>query len=119
MSKIISVVSFAALAAAVPFVSVSQINAIYTTFPSGTQPGAAPPLVTSATTEITTHGPWSGTPTTVGPEQAPTTISATLSVKPNPTATYYNPNGKLGGPEQIPFLPSGNSECIIFLRNLH
>jgi hypothetical protein len=117
MNKIILVVSFAALAAAAPVASVSQVNAIYTTFPSGTQLGAAPPLVTSATTDITTHGPWSGTPTTIGPEQAPKTISATLSVKPNPTATYYNPNGKLSGPEMIPFLPSGDSHSIVLYRH--
>lgn len=67
----------------------------------------APPLVTSATTDITSHGPYSGTPTTVGPEQASTTLSATISPLPNTVATYYNSNGKLTGPEVIPFQPSG------------
>jgi hypothetical protein len=97
--------AFASTLAAMP--AVSQVNAVFTTFPSGTQLGAAPSLVTHATTDITTHGPWSGTPTTIGQEQAPTTVSATLAIKPNPTATYYNPNGKLTEAELIPFLPGG------------
>jgi hypothetical protein len=107
MNNIIYITALGALAAAAPLASVSQINAIYTTFPSGTQPGAAPTLVTHATTDISTHGPWLGTATTTGAEQAPSTISATLSQKPNPTATYYNRNGKLTGPDIIPFMPSG------------
>jgi hypothetical protein len=97
--------------------TVRQVDAIFTTFPSGTQVGAAPPLVTSATTDITTHGPWSGTPTTTGQEQAPTTLSATLPIKPNPTATYYNSNGKLTQPELIPFLPEG-MEIIIHSKGI-
>ncbi|PQE23674.1 rds1 protein [Rutstroemia sp. NJR-2017a BVV2] len=56
-------------------VPVVLIPAIETAAPTGTQPGAAPSLVSSATTGITTHGPYSGTPTTTGAEQGPATIS--------------------------------------------
>jgi len=65
-----------------------------------------PTLVTSATTDITSHGPYSGTPTTTGHEHASATLSATISPLPK-TATYYNANGKLTGPEVIPYQPSG------------
>jgi hypothetical protein len=100
MNRAFPLLALVASAAAAP--AVSRINAIFTDFPSGTQLGVAPPLVTSATTDITTHGPWSGTPTTFGQEQAPTTLSATLPVKPNPTATY-----QLTQPELLPFMPGG------------
>jgi hypothetical protein len=89
----------------------SQIAAIQTKPPRGTEPGAAPTLVTSATTGTSTHGPYSGTPTTTGPEVGPSTISATIPSQPNPWATYYNPNGKLTQPQPIPYMPGG---MIIF-----
>ncbi|KAH9824639.1 protein rds1, partial [Teratosphaeria destructans] len=63
-------------------------------------------LYTSATTEITTHGPFTGTPTTTGAEQASTTLSSTIAPKP-PQQTYYNTNGKLQNPEVIPYQPWG------------
>jgi hypothetical protein len=116
MTKAFPLLVLVASAAAAP--AVTQVNAIFTTVPLGTQPGAAPPLVTSATTDITTHGPWSGTPTTVGQEQAPATLSATLPVKPNPTATYYNTNGKLTQPELVPFMPGGWSSYVDIFNDL-
>jgi hypothetical protein len=88
-------------------VSVVLIPAIETAAPTGTQPGAAPSLVSSATTGITTHGPYSGTPTTTGAEKGPATISATIPSEPNPWATYYNPNGKLTAPQPMPYMPAG------------
>ncbi|PQE19245.1 rds1 protein [Rutstroemia sp. NJR-2017a BBW] len=88
-------------------VPVVLIPAIETAAPTGTQPGAAPSLVSSATTGITTHGPYSGTPTTTGAEKGPATISATIPSEPNPWATYYNPNGKLTAPQPMPYMPAG------------
>ncbi|KAK5674131.1 hypothetical protein LTS10_013116 [Elasticomyces elasticus] len=85
----------------------SQIPAIPTLPPNSTEPGAAPTLVSSATTGITTHGPYSGTPTTIGAEHASTTISATIPILPNTLATYYNSNGKLTEPEPTPYMPAG------------
>ncbi|KAJ9301878.1 hypothetical protein DTO271G3_744 [Paecilomyces variotii] len=87
--------------------SVTQIPAIETQAPNGTASGAGAPLVTSATTVITTHGPYSGTPTTTGALQGPATISATIPSEPNPWATYYNPNGKLTQPQPMPYMPAG------------
>ncbi|KAH1389772.1 hypothetical protein KXW35_000811 [Aspergillus fumigatus] len=99
-------------AAAVPLVSNSEtkvinIPAIETQPPRGNEPGAAPPLVNSATTGVTTHGAYSGTPTTTGAEQYPSTLAATIPIQPNPTATYYNPNGKLTEPMPMPYMPAG------------
>lgn len=109
------ILSFGTLAAAVPVISVfgpdSQIPAIETKPPRGTEPGAAPTLVTSATTGITTHGLYSGIPTTTGAEQGPTTISFTIPSNPNPTATYYNANGKLTEPQPMPYMPGGKMFC--------
>lgn len=80
----------------------SQINAILTT------PGSAPPRRSSDVTGATSHGPYSGTATTTGAEQAPTTLGTAIApLPPNPTATYYNPNGKLQNPAPIPYQPNG------------
>lgn len=86
---------------------VVDIPAIETHVPRGTEPGAAPTLANSATTGITTHGPYSGTPTTTGAVQATATLAATIAAQPNPTATYYNTNGKLTQPQPMPYMPAG------------
>ncbi|THY35672.1 hypothetical protein D6D01_01150 [Aureobasidium pullulans] len=85
----------------------SQVNAIPTQAPNGTMSGAAAPLRSSLVTGSTSHGPYSGTPTTVG---AVTTATLGLTVSamgPNPTATYYNTNGMLTQPEPAPYTPAG------------
>ena len=82
----------------------SQINAIVTT------PGSAPPRRSSDVTGATSHGPYSGTPTTTGAVKAPTTIGTAIApLPPNPTATYYNANGQLQNPAPIPYQPNGES----------
>ena len=102
-----------ALAAALPaplptsLRTASQIPAIETKPPRGTESGAAPTLVNSATTGVTTHVPYFGTPTTVGAEQGPATLGATIPSNPNPLATYYNRNGKLTQPQPTPYMPAG------------
>ncbi|KAJ6172526.1 hypothetical protein N7470_001593 [Penicillium chermesinum] len=87
--------------------AVVDIPAVNTHPPRGTEPGAAPTLVNSATTGLTTHGPYSGTPTTTGAEQATATLEATIAAQPNPMATYYNTNGKLTQPQPMPYMPAG------------
>jgi hypothetical protein len=103
----LTLLALVALSGAAPL-SETDIPAIATQPPRGTASGAAPPLVNSATTGITTHGPYSGTPTTTGPEQGPTTLSNTIPSNPNPTATYYNANGKLTQAQPMPYMPGGN-----------
>jgi hypothetical protein len=87
----------------------SQIPATETTFAkSGSL--AAPPVISSVVTGVTSHGPYSGTPTTTGAVTASTTLGTTISpLPPNPTATYYNANGELQDPEPIPYQPNGKS----------
>lgn len=117
-----AIFAICALVAAAPAPSSShldnQIPAIETRPPRGTAPGAAPTLVTSATTGITTHGPYTGEPTTTGAEQGSTTISATIPSKPNPTATYYNVDGKLTQPQPIPYMPGGRTMPYFFAQDL-
>jgi len=67
-----------------------------------------PPIRSSQVTGATSHGPYSGTPTTTGAEQAPSTVAKSIgTLPPNPTATYYNKNGKLFHAEPAPYVPAG------------
>ena len=98
----------------------SQVSAIPTSPPTaGAFPNnPAPPRVSSDLTGATSHGPYSGTPTTTGAEQAPSTLAASIgTLPPNPTATYYNADGKLQNPMPAPYTPAGKiystlSPCI-------
>lgn len=68
----------------------------------------APPRRSSDVDGPTSHGPYSGTPTTTGAEKAPTTLGTDIApLPPNPTATYYNTNGKPQDPMPIPYMPAG------------
>ena len=59
-------------------------------------------------TSATYHGPYSGTPTTTGAEPGPTTLAASIpTLPPNPTATYYNTNGKPINAFPAPYTPAG------------
>ncbi|KAL9135811.1 MAG: hypothetical protein Q9175_002987 [Cornicularia normoerica] len=59
-------------------------------------------------TSATYHGPYTGTPTTTGAVQGPTTLAASIAPLPlNPTATYYNTGGKPINPFPAPFTPAG------------
>ena len=59
-------------------------------------------------TSAPTHGPYSGTPTTTGAENGPTTLAASIpALPPNPTATYYNAAGKPLNPFPAPYTPKG------------
>lgn len=89
------------------FGSDSQISAVETSAPAPGQSGAADTLRSDPVTGPTTHGPYSGTPTATGAvsnSPAATTIPA---LPPNPTATYYNTNGKLQEQQPIPYAPAG------------
>ncbi|KAF2198355.1 hypothetical protein GQ43DRAFT_378804 [Delitschia confertaspora ATCC 74209] len=73
-----------------------------------TSPASEPPRRSSDVTGPTSHGPYEGTPTTTGAEMASTTLASTITeLPPNPTATYYNTNGKLQNPEPAPYIPAG------------
>ncbi|KAL8793862.1 MAG: hypothetical protein Q9195_003588 [Heterodermia aff. obscurata] len=80
----------------------SQVSAIVPT------PGFQPPKVSSQVTGTTSHGPYSGTPTTLGAANGPTTLAASVgTLPPNPTATYYNSAGVPLNPLPAPYTPAG------------
>ncbi len=59
-------------------------------------------------TSATYHGPYTGTPTTTGAVEGPTTLAASIApLPPNPTATYYNTGGKPVNPFPAPYTPAG------------
>jgi hypothetical protein len=85
----------------------SQVSAIATTAPSGTQSGAAPPRRSSDVTGVTSHGVFSGTATTTGAVSNAPKAASIAPIGPNPTATYYNAQGVLLNQEAAPFTPKG------------
>lgn len=79
----------------------SAISAIKTTAPSAGQPGAADTLRTLNPTGPTSHGPYSGMPTTTGAVMNSPLASTIAPGPPNPTATYYNTDGLLQNQQPI------------------
>jgi hypothetical protein len=111
MVNTLALLALGGLAAAAPRPA-TDIPAIETTAPRGTEPGAAPTRVSPDPTGPTTHGPYSGTATTTGAEKAPTTIALSIdSPPPAPTHSYYNANGKLSAPAPLPYTPGGM--CLV------
>lgn len=98
----------------------TEIPAVFTTPPRGTEPGAAPTRVSDHVTGPTTHGPYSGTATTTGAVKAPTTITDKIDIPlAGPTHTYYNPNGLLSSPAPLPYMPGGKSLKLQYLGILY
>jgi len=78
--------------------------------PASEIPGATaavPPVVSSQVTGLTSHGPYSGTPTTTGAVTTVALAKTIAALPPNPTALLYNPDGLLNDPEPIPYEPAG------------
>ncbi|KAK4570293.1 hypothetical protein LTR86_002373 [Recurvomyces mirabilis] len=84
----------------------SQISAIHTPAPS-TGLYAADTQRSSLPTGPTSHGPYSGEPTTTGAVSTVHANATIATLPPNPTATYYNTNGKLQNEQPIPYTPAG------------
>ncbi|KAF3032844.1 hypothetical protein E8E11_003432 [Didymella keratinophila] len=109
MLRNIAILALGGLATALPQPA-TDVPAVVTKAPTGTEPGAAPTRVSPDPTGPTSHGPYSGSATATGNKPAGT---ATLALKfdgpaiPNPTATYYNPDGILRSSAQLPFTPGG------------
>jgi hypothetical protein len=68
---------------------------------------AVPPRVSSDVTGVTSHGPYSGTPTIIGAVKNSPAGTAIPALPPNPTALKYNPNGTLNDQQPIPYTPAG------------
>ena len=67
----------------------------------------APPVVSSQVTGVTTHGPFTGVPTTTGALTTVVLVASIPALPPNPTATTYPSDGKLHAPEPAPYTPAG------------
>ncbi|GAB7366422.1 hypothetical protein MBLNU230_g8219t1 [Neophaeotheca triangularis] len=61
----------------------------------------------SMPTGRTSHGPFSGEATTTGAVHTDVLGTGIEAMPPNPTATYYNTDGKLTEPQPIPYMPAG------------
>lgn len=85
----------------------SQIAAIATAPPTGTESGAAATQRSSILTGTTSHGPYEGTATTTGAVSTTALAASVGTLPPNPTATYYNTNGLLQNPQPAPYVPAG------------
>ena len=85
----------------------SQVSAIETSAPAPGEPGAADTQRSSLPTGATSHGPYSGTPTTTGAVSNTPTAASIAPLPPNPTATYYNTDGSLQEPQPAPYTPAG------------
>jgi hypothetical protein len=84
--------------------------ASYAGIPVSELPGATDevaPIISSQVTGVTSHGPFTGTPTTTGAASKSPLGTAIPILPPNPTALVYNPNGTLNNPEPIPYQPAG------------
>lgn len=89
------------------FDSASDISFTPTT-PVTTGLYAAGSQRSSMPTGATSHGPYEGdAPTTTGAVSASVIDSTIPALPPNPTATYYNKDGKLTEPQPIPYTPAG------------
>ncbi|KAL1601987.1 hypothetical protein SLS59_005153 [Nothophoma quercina] len=109
MLRNIAFLALGGLATALPQPA-TDIPAVVTTPPTGTEPGAAPTRVSPDPTGPTSHGPYSGSAIITGNKPAgPTTVALKFDgpAFPNPVATYYNPDGELRSPAQFPFTPGG------------
>lgn len=65
------------------------------------------PVVSSQVTGVTSHGPYSGTPTTTGALANSPAGTAIPILPPNPMELTYNPNGELHEQEPVPYQPAG------------
>ena len=69
-------------------------------------PSFTPPIV-PPDGDAAVHGPYSGTPTTVGALTTLVLAASIPALPPNPTATTYPSDGKLHAPEPAPYTPAG------------
>merc|ERR1712093_650847 len=94
-----------------PSVNSAAVSSVasYAGIPASEIPGATnavPPIVSSQVTGVTSHGPYSGTPTTTGALSNSPAWTAIPMLPPNPTATY-SPDGTLHDQQPIPYTPAG------------
>ena len=102
--------SAAAILAIAPlaFAAPAPQAAYYSASASNVVPAVpAPPVVSSQVTGVTTHGPFTGVPTTTGALTTAVLAASIPALPPNPTATTYPSDGQLHAPEPAPYTPAG------------
>jgi Ferritin-like domain len=97
-------VALAAIAFAAPAPQASGSSADVTASPTA---APAPPVVSSQVTGPTSHGPFSGQPTTTGAVSLSVQAASIPALPPNPTATTYPADGNLHDPQPAPYTPAG------------
>lgn len=95
--------ALAATAFAAPAPQASDSTPTVTANPSET----APPVVSSQVTGPTSHGPFSGQPTTTGALSLSVLAASIPPLPPNPSATTYLADGNLHDPQPAPYTPAG------------
>ena len=68
-------------------------------------PASAPPTV--PITDVTSHGPFTGSPTTTGALATDILSPSIPALPPNPAELTYPSDGKLHNPEPAPYTPAG------------
>lgn len=96
--------ALAASALAAPAPQLSTDSVATTTGPATT---AVPPVVSSQVTGPTSHGPYSGMPSTTGALSLSVVAASIPALPPNPTATTYVADGMLHDPQPAPYTPAG------------
>lgn len=101
--KIAGHLILAASACAAPAPQLTQLPPSVTAAPAP----LAPPVVSSQVTGPTSHGPFSGQPTTTGALSLSVQAASIPALPPNPTATTYIADGTLQDPQPAPYVPAG------------
>lgn len=101
--------ALAASALAAPAPQATESSSAYTEAPRATPAPTpiVPPVVSSQVTGPTSHGPFSGQPTTTGALSNTVLAASIPALPPNPTATTYPSDGELHDPQPAPFTPAG------------
>ena len=97
------------LAVAPAVLAVPAPQAAYYSAPATYEPALVPdpPVVSSQVTGVTTHGPYTGVPTTTGALTTVVLAASIAPLPPNPSATVYPNDGQLHSPEPAPYTPAG------------
>ncbi|KAL9104562.1 MAG: hypothetical protein Q9187_008885, partial [Circinaria calcarea] len=99
-----AILALAPVAIAAPAPQADYFSAPATYEPAPVPP---PPVVSSQVTGTTTHGPFSGVPTTTGALSTIVLAASIPALPPNPTATTYPSDGELHAPQPAPYTPAG------------
>ena len=96
-----------ALAATVLAAPAAEPQAAFFAAPAGAPPPGPPAPPQVPHTDVASHGPFSGTPTTTGALSTTVTGTAIPALPANPAETTYPADGALHDPQPAPYTPNG------------